>query len=138
MANLRTKILDFRGVDSSIFLNLRGPILMSIGSFPESLSQAILAGIILVGRLGVTLSCHVARRSHRRERKRKGKGRGLAKQEGRENEMVEKGERKSQPSSTLDHGRREKRVSIAWHYLSNATCLIRPHLFSTALLVQYG
>ena len=28
---------------------------MSIGSFPESLSQRILAGIILVGRLGVQL-----------------------------------------------------------------------------------
>ena len=24
---------------------------------------------------------------------------------------------------------------IGWHYLSNAACLIRPHLFSTALLV---
>ena len=24
------------------------------------------------------------------------------------------------------------------HYLSNATCLIRPHLFSAALLVSYG
>ena len=28
---------------------------MSIGSFPESLSQAILVGIILVGRLGVVV-----------------------------------------------------------------------------------
>ena len=27
---------------------------------------------------------------------------------------------------------------IGWHYLSNATRLIRPHLFSTALLVSYG
>ena len=36
-ANLRTKILDFRGFDSSIILRLRGGILMSIGSFPESL-----------------------------------------------------------------------------------------------------
>ena len=24
---------------------------------------------------------------------------------------------------------------IGWHYLSNATCLMQPHLFSTALLV---
>ena len=24
---------------------------------------------------------------------------------------------------------------LGWHYLSNATCLIRPHLFSTAFLV---
>ena len=35
MANLRTKILDFRGSDSSILLIIRGGILMSIGSFPE-------------------------------------------------------------------------------------------------------
>ena len=27
---------------------------------------------------------------------------------------------------------------FGWHYLSNATCRIRPHLFSTTLLVQYG
>ena len=51
-ANLRTKILDFRGFDSSIILIIRGWILMSTGNFPESLSQAILVGIILVGRLG--------------------------------------------------------------------------------------
>ena len=42
--------MDFRGFESSIIL--RGEILMSIGDFPESLSQAILVGIILVGRLG--------------------------------------------------------------------------------------
>ena len=34
-------------------LIIRGGILMSIGDFPESLSQAILVGIMLVGRLGV-------------------------------------------------------------------------------------
>ena len=34
-ASLRAKILDFRGFDSSRILNLRGGILMSIGSFPE-------------------------------------------------------------------------------------------------------
>ena len=35
MANLRTstKILDFRGLDSSITLILRGGVLMSIGNF---------------------------------------------------------------------------------------------------------
>ena len=44
---------NFRGIDSSIILIVRGGILMSIGSFPESLSQAILAGRFLVGRLGV-------------------------------------------------------------------------------------
>ena len=53
-ADLRTnRIMDFRGLDSSIILILRGGILMSVGDFLESLSQAILVGIILVGRLGV-------------------------------------------------------------------------------------
>ena len=55
--NLRAKILDFRGFDSSNILILRGGILMSIGNLPEVLSQRILVWIILVGRLGV--------RSHR-------------------------------------------------------------------------
>ena len=50
-ANLRTNIMDFRGFYSSIILIQRGGILMSIGDFPESLSQAILVGIMLVGRL---------------------------------------------------------------------------------------
>ena len=45
--------MDFRDCDSSIILILRGGILMSIGNFPESLSQAVLVGIMLVGRLGV-------------------------------------------------------------------------------------
>ena len=52
-ANLRTKILDFRGFDSSIILTLRGGILMSIGNTLEILSQGIFGGIIIVGRLGV-------------------------------------------------------------------------------------
>ena len=52
-ANLPTKIVDFRGFDSSVILILRGGILMSIGDFPESLTQAMLVGIMLVGRLGV-------------------------------------------------------------------------------------
>ena len=52
-ANLRTKILDFGGFVSSIVSILRGGILMSTGDFPESLSQAILVGVMLVGRLGV-------------------------------------------------------------------------------------
>ena len=34
-ANLRTKILDFRGFDSSILFIIRGGMLMSIGSFPD-------------------------------------------------------------------------------------------------------
>ena len=52
-ANLRTKILDFRGLDSSRILILRNAILMSMGDFPDILSQEILVGISLVGRLGV-------------------------------------------------------------------------------------
>ena len=51
-ANLRTKIMDFRGFDSNIILILSGGIPRPIGNLPESLSQAILGGIILVGRLG--------------------------------------------------------------------------------------
>ena len=52
-ANLRTKIMDFRGFDSNIILILRGGILISKGDFPESLSQEILVGVMLVGRSGV-------------------------------------------------------------------------------------
>ena len=47
------RIMDFRSFDSNRISILRGGILMSMGSFPEVLSQQILAGIILVGRLGV-------------------------------------------------------------------------------------
>ena len=46
-------MLDFRGFDSSIILSLRGGIPRPIVDFPESLSHAILVGIMLVGRLGV-------------------------------------------------------------------------------------
>ena len=49
-----TKTLDFRGFDAYIILILRGGILMSIGKCPEMLSQLMLVGIILVGRLGVS------------------------------------------------------------------------------------
>ena len=49
-ADLRTKTLDFGGFDSSRILILRGGTLMSIGSFPESSSQQILVGRVLVGR----------------------------------------------------------------------------------------
>ena len=52
-ASLRTKIMDFRGSDSSRILILRGGILRPIGNAPESLSQRIL-GIILKGSLGVS------------------------------------------------------------------------------------
>ena len=51
--NLPTNIVDFRGFDSSIILILRGGILMSMEDFPESSSQAIVVGIMLVGRSGV-------------------------------------------------------------------------------------
>ena len=53
MANLRTKILDFGGFDSSRILTSKGEILMFMGNFPQGLGQQVLAGIILVGRLGV-------------------------------------------------------------------------------------
>ena len=46
-------IMDFGGFDSNTILILRGGIFMSIGDSPESLSQHILVGIILLGRLGV-------------------------------------------------------------------------------------
>ena len=52
-ANPPTNIVGFRGLDSSIILIIRGGILTSIGDFPESLSQAMLVGTMLVGRLGM-------------------------------------------------------------------------------------
>ena len=55
--NLRTKMMDFRVFDSSRILSLRGGIPRPIGNCLESLSQAILVGIILAGRLGTGL-CH--------------------------------------------------------------------------------
>ena len=54
-ANLRTKILEFRVFDAIIILVLRGGI---PGPNPESLSQGILVGIILVGRLVVLNLSH--------------------------------------------------------------------------------
>ena len=53
MANLRATIRDLGGFDSGRILSLRGAILMHMGDFPEGLSQQILAGMILLGRLGV-------------------------------------------------------------------------------------
>ena len=50
MANLPSKLLDFRGFDSSRIVISRGGIPRSIGNLPESSSQRILVGIILVGR----------------------------------------------------------------------------------------
>ena len=54
-ANLRTRILDFGGFDSSRILSLRGGIPTSMGSFLGILGQRILVGMILVGRLGVLI-----------------------------------------------------------------------------------
>ena len=54
-ANLRTKILYFRGLDSSVILILKGGIFMSIGNSPERLSKQIYVGIVFVGRLGVSV-----------------------------------------------------------------------------------
>ena len=50
--NLPTKIVDFRGLDSSTILTLRGGILRPIGDFPEVLTRAMLAGAMLVGGFG--------------------------------------------------------------------------------------
>ena len=57
----------FRGFDSSIILSLRNGILMSIGNFPESPSQRILAGTILAGSLGlISAACASARAAPQR------------------------------------------------------------------------
>ena len=34
------------------------------------------------------------------------------------------------------HGVRRPRLSFGWHYLSNATCLIRPHLLHSTFIVS--
>ena len=52
-ANLRTKIPDFGGFDSSRILILRGGILHVHREFSRISSQGILEGVILVGRSGV-------------------------------------------------------------------------------------
>ena len=44
--------MDFRGFDSSIILILNGGIPRTIGIFPDSSSQAVVAGRFFVGRLG--------------------------------------------------------------------------------------
>ena len=53
MANLPTTIMDFRGSDSSTILIIRGGIPRPMGNFPESVSQAVSVGVMLVRRLGV-------------------------------------------------------------------------------------
>ena len=47
--------MDFSGFDSSIILILRDGIPRPMGDFPESLTQAMLVGVMLVGRLGVII-----------------------------------------------------------------------------------
>ena len=49
-----TNIVGFRGLDSSVILIVRGGVPRPIGNFPESLSQAMLVGTMLVGGLGVS------------------------------------------------------------------------------------
>ena len=49
--HLSTNIVDFRGFDSSIISIYRGGIPRPIGDFLESLTQAMLVGVMLVGRL---------------------------------------------------------------------------------------
>ena len=51
--NLPTNIVEFKGFDSSIIFIEMGGIPRSIGNCQESLSQEMLVGIMLVGRLGV-------------------------------------------------------------------------------------
>ena len=51
------RIVGFRGFDSSTILIQRGGIIMSIGDFPESLSQAMLVGIMLAGRWAYIPAC---------------------------------------------------------------------------------
>ena len=72
--NLPTEILDFTGFDSSGVLILRCGILMSIGYFPEMVSQQILVGVILVGGLGLTLRSGISRLPRRQAQPHVGAG----------------------------------------------------------------
>ena len=55
-ANPRTNIVEFGGFDSNTILILRSGLPRPKGDFPESLTQAMLAGATLVGQLNVILS----------------------------------------------------------------------------------
>ena len=59
-ANLCTKILDFRGFDSSIILILRVGIPRPKGNSLGILSQRVLVGRFLVGRVGVPVPARIA------------------------------------------------------------------------------
>ena len=63
VADPPANLADFRGLDSSVILILRGGIPRPIGDSPEDLSQAMFVGIMLVGRLGVGAKVGIARRS---------------------------------------------------------------------------
>ena len=63
--NLPTNIVHFRGFDPNTILVLRGEIRRPIGDLPESLTQAMLVGIMLVGRLGVVVQTYVVHRGTR-------------------------------------------------------------------------
>ena len=63
--DLPTNIADFRGFDSSVNLIIRADIPRPVGDFPESLTQAMLVGVMLVGRLGVLLS--LVKQRHNRQ-----------------------------------------------------------------------
>ena len=53
-----TNIIGFRESNSSIILIFRAGISRPVGNFPESLSQALSVGTMLVGRLGVHTRNH--------------------------------------------------------------------------------
>ena len=53
--NLPTNIAGFRECDSSVILIQRGGTPRPKGDFPERLTQAMLVGTMLVGRLGVAV-----------------------------------------------------------------------------------
>ena len=59
-ADLRTKILDFRGSDSSIILILRGGILRPVGKFPGNYESSNLSRDNLSREIG--RSTRLARR----------------------------------------------------------------------------
>ena len=61
--NLPTNIVDFGGFDSSTILVYRGGIPRPIGDFPESLSQAMFVGTMLVGGLGVPIHYFLGQKS---------------------------------------------------------------------------
>ena len=49
--NFPTNTMDFRGLDSGVISSTRGGTPGPTGNWPQSLSQAILVGVMLVGKL---------------------------------------------------------------------------------------